>query len=553
MELAKTKLLLRGALLFLAIGLATSPHPAQGDSQADRFIRMVLPWAQAENNQYGTPVSVAIGQAAQESTWGRSSLAATHNNYLGLKDFWGEGSGYASDKVYLCNKAGTDCAWYNTYAGGNLSFLDHGWGLKNYSRYSAAWEFKCEPKRFIQEVAKAGYAADPNYAKNVIAIMDRHNLYQYDTCKPPPPPPAAGALDVFLLVDLSGSFWDDLPVFKAQAPDIISSLRASNPDSRFGLAKFEDYPIPPFGSAAAGDKAYERLVDLTFDTDLVLDTISGLFTRFGDDAPQSQLPALYQAATGAGQDLSGVGFPGASIPPGQQANFRDGATKLFLLWTDAPFHQPGDPGAIPYPGPSFSETVDAILALDPPKVIGISSGPFGIPDLEEIAEATGGVAPADGVDCDGDGTVDILEGEPLVCGIAPSGEGIGEAITALVEAAAGPIEVDIDIKPGSAPNSIDPSSAGVTPVGILSTPDFDAPSELDKASLTFGRTGDEPSLAFCPASPEDVNSDGLLDQVCHFETQVTGFQLGDTEGILRGQTVDGVSIEGRDAVRIVPP
>lgn len=369
---------------------------------------------------------------------------------------------------------------------------------------------------------------------------------------PPPPPPAAGALDVFLLVDLSGSFWDDLPVFKTQAPDIISSLRASNPDSRFGLAKFEDYPIPPFGSAAAGDKAYERLVDLTFDTDVVLDTISALFTRFGDDAPQSQLPALYQAATGAGQDLSGVGFPGASIPPGQQANFRDGVTKLFLLWTDAPFHQPGDPGAIPYPGPSFSETVDAILALDPPKVIGISSGPFGVPDLQQIAEATGAVAPTDGVDCDGDGAIDIAEGEPLVCSIATSGEGIGEAITALVEAAS-VMRVDIDIKPGSDPNSIDPSSAGVIPLGILSTPDFDAPSEVDKTSLTFGVTGDEPSLAFCPSSADDVNGDGLLDQVCHFETRLTGFQVGDTEGVLRGQTVDGVPIEGRDAVRIVPP
>lgn len=368
----------------------------------------------------------------------------------------------------------------------------------------------------------------------------------------PPPPPAVGALDVFLLVDLSGSFSDDLPVFKAQAPEIISAIRASNPDSRFGLAKFEDYPIPPFGSAAAGDKAYERLVDLTFDTDIVLDTISGLFTRFGGDAPQSQLPALYQAATGAGQDLSGVGFPGASIPPGQQANFRDGVTKLFLLWTDAPFHQPGDPGAIPYPGPSFAETVDAILALDPPRVIGISSGPFGVPDLQQIAEATGAVAPPDGVDCDGDGAIDIAAGEPLVCSIAASGEGIGEAITALVEAAS-VLPVDIDIKPGSDPNSIDPSSRGDIPVGILSTPDFDAPSEVDKTSLTFGVTGDEPSLAFCAASPEDVNSDGLLDQVCHFQTQLTGFQVGDTEGILKGQTVDGVPMEGRDAVRIVPP
>ncbi len=88
-------------------------------------------------------------------------------------------------------------------------------------------------------------------------------------------------------------------------------------------------------------------------------------------------------------------------------------------------------------------------------------------------------------------------------------------------------------------------------VAILSTPDFDATTEVDKSSLTFGRTGDEDSLARCTRSNEDVNGDGLLDVVCHFRTQDTGFQSGDTEGILKGKTVDNVPIEGRDAVRIV--
>jgi hypothetical protein len=221
-------------------------------------------------------------------------------------------------------------------------------------------------------------------------------------------------------------------LFSKQVPGILSSLRASNANTRFGLGKFEDYPINPFGSAASGDKAYERLVDLTFDTCVISNTVAGLITRNGADGPESQLPALYQAATGAGQDLSGAGYPGASIPAGQQASFRDGAAKLFLLWTDAAFHLPGDPGDIPYPGPSFAETVNAIL--DPPKVIGISSGTGGVPDLEDIATATGALAPAGGVDCDDDGTMDIATGEPLVCTIATTGAGIGEAITALVEA-----------------------------------------------------------------------------------------------------------------------
>jgi hypothetical protein len=112
--------------------------------------------------------------------------------------------------------------------------------------------------------------------------------------------------------------------------------------------------------------------------------------------------------------------------------------------------------------------------------------------------------------------------------------------------------VNIDIKPGSSPSPIRLSSPGKIPVAILSTPVFDAPSRVDRTSLTFGRTGYEKSLASCSTNPIDVNADGLLDQVCNFKTPLTRFQIDDTEGILRGKTVDGFTIEGRDSVKIVP-
>ena len=111
--------------------------------------------------------------------------------------------------------------------------------------------------------------------------------------------------------------------------------------------------------------------------------------------------------------------------------------------------------------------------------------------------------------------------------------------------------VDLDIKPHSFPNSINRKGRGRTPVAILSSPTFDASAEVDKTSLTFGRTGDEASLAFCTNSSEDVNDDGLVDVVCHFYNQATGFQMGDTEGVLKGVTQGGRSFEGVDSVRIV--
>lgn len=121
----------------------------------------------------------------------------------------------------------------------------------------------------------------------------------------------------------------------------------------------------------------------------------------------------------------------------------------------------------------------------------------------------------------------------------------------IVVAGSRPLTVGIDIKPGSSVNPINIRSAGRVPVAILSGPEFDAPRRVDARSLTFGRTGDEPSLASCDARPEDVDADGLADLVCHFTTQQTGFRPGDEEGTLKGRTVDGQAFTGSDAVRIV--
>lgn len=114
-----------------------------------------------------------------------------------------------------------------------------------------------------------------------------------------------------------------------------------------------------------------------------------------------------------------------------------------------------------------------------------------------------------------------------------------------------PLLVNIDIKPGGTPNSINTKSKGKIPVAILSSSNFDAPVRVDRHSITFGRTGDETSLGFCNPNGEDVNGDQLTDLICHFDTQLTDFQKGDTEGVVKGQTLDGIFLRGTDSVRIV--
>ena len=115
------------------------------------------------------------------------------------------------------------------------------------------------------------------------------------------------------------------------------------------------------------------------------------------------------------------------------------------------------------------------------------------------------------------------------------------------------IPVDISIKPEATPPvPINAGSHGTIPVAIISTSTFNAVTSVMSSSLTFGRTGKEQSLAFCNTGGEDVNGDGLPDLVCHFETQSTGFQTGDTLGILMGKTTQAATIIGQEAIVIVP-
>jgi hypothetical protein len=109
--------------------------------------------------------------------------------------------------------------------------------------------------------------------------------------------------------------------------------------------------------------------------------------------------------------------------------------------------------------------------------------------------------------------------------------------------------VTIDVKPDDPVNSINAKSNGKIPVAILSSASFDTSTKIDVATLSFGHSGDEASLAFC--NVQQVNADGLLDLLCHFDTQAAAFQPTDTSATLKGKTTSGVPFETSDLIRIM--
>jgi hypothetical protein len=113
------------------------------------------------------------------------------------------------------------------------------------------------------------------------------------------------------------------------------------------------------------------------------------------------------------------------------------------------------------------------------------------------------------------------------------------------------LQINILIKPDTTEVArINPASKGRIPVALLSSAEFDA-MDVDPESLTFGAQGTEQSFERCSARGRDYNGDGRLDRVCHFDTQLAGFEVGDTEGVVRGATEGGKQFEGRGWLKVL--
>jgi len=114
-------------------------------------------------------------------------------------------------------------------------------------------------------------------------------------------------------------------------------------------------------------------------------------------------------------------------------------------------------------------------------------------------------------------------------------------------------EVDIDIKPGSMENPVNPGENGQLPVSILGSSSFDV-TQIDASSIQLGSValstrGKAEKLAY---SFEDVNGDGFMDMMTFFGVPDLALTSSETELTMTAVLSDGTSISGSDTITIVP-
>lgn len=137
---------------------------------SDQFFQLTYPAAMAAQNKYGIPALAMIAQSAQETGYGKTVVG---NMYFGIKagNTWKGKKQLLWTHEYIKGVYTRVQAWFRAYDNAAQSFDDYAKMISSNPRYKNALQYTDNPEQYITEVAKSGYATDPNYADSIISIM----------------------------------------------------------------------------------------------------------------------------------------------------------------------------------------------------------------------------------------------------------------------------------------------------------------------------------------------------------------------------------------------
>lgn len=159
------------------------------NSTADKYEAYIEKYHEAavrEMTDYGIPASITLAQGLLESAAGTSTLATIANNHFGIKcgDDW-EGETYFKVDDDKDKNGNLKRSCFRKYESAAESFADHSEflaGQRKEQRYGFLFTQlgPTDYKNWARGLQSAGYATAKDYADNLIDLIERYNLQQYD-------------------------------------------------------------------------------------------------------------------------------------------------------------------------------------------------------------------------------------------------------------------------------------------------------------------------------------------------------------------------------------
>ena len=148
-----------------------------------QFIDKLSPLAIEDMQRTWVPASLTIAQAILESNNGNSTLAKQGNNLFGMKGKGTAGSIRLSTREFKNGEWITTYADFRKYHNWAESVNDH----SNLFLNGVSWNRDLyrgvigrDGITASYEVARAGYATDPDYAQKLVKLITDHQLLKYD-------------------------------------------------------------------------------------------------------------------------------------------------------------------------------------------------------------------------------------------------------------------------------------------------------------------------------------------------------------------------------------
>lgn len=170
---------IRYFLLAIAVVLGMQQAPAQMrvNTAYQLYISQFKDLAIEQMERYRIPASITLAQGLFESRAGMSRLATVGNNHFGIKCHGWKGRSINAD-----DDAPGEC--FRAYDNAKQSYEDHSRFLRNSPRYARLFKLgTTDYKGWARGLKACGYATNPQYADNLINIIELYRLNQYDHAK----------------------------------------------------------------------------------------------------------------------------------------------------------------------------------------------------------------------------------------------------------------------------------------------------------------------------------------------------------------------------------